>query len=160
MIEGHIEKLRAYPRPLSRRAFSAQAPEHPRDIGETRRPERRPAEQPRAENAERDGDGEFAPDAGKSRDRQRQYAADDLDRARQHSRIGRTKHLQQRIEQDNGDDAGDQSRHELNIGGSAAKSMSDLAAQKRANRKAPGRQPCEFVIAGSTAAKGPWSAQM
>ena len=27
--------------------------------------------------------------------------------------------------------------------------MSDLAAQKRANRKAPGRQPCEFVIAGS-----------
>ena len=86
-------------------------------------PERRPAEQPRAEDAKRDRDGKLAPEAGEGRDRKRHDAAADLDGARQHGGIGRAKHLQQRIEQDNGDDAGDQGCHVFNIVRSAAKSM-------------------------------------
>ena len=52
-----------------------------------------------------------------------------LMRARQHDRIGRAKHLQQRIEQDNGDDAGDQGGHGCNIVASAAKSMRSAAVE-------------------------------
>ena len=71
-------------------------------------PERRPAQQPGAEDTERDRNRQFALEAGKGGDRERHDAAADLDGARQHGRIGRAKHLQQRIEKNNGDDAGDQ----------------------------------------------------
>ena len=50
-------------------------------------------------------------------------AAHDLDPAREHDRIGRTKHLQQQVEKDNGDDAGNQGWHGSNIATPAPKSM-------------------------------------
>ena len=55
--------------------------------------------------------------------RQRHDAADDLDRARQHRRIGGAEHLQQQIKNDNGNDAGNERRHGSIIVMSAAKSM-------------------------------------
>ncbi len=85
--------------------------------------ERRPAEQSRAEDAERDRHRQFAPQPGEGRDRQRDDAAADLEQPRKHDRIGCTKHLQQQVKQDNGDDAGNQGWHGPNIVAPAAKSM-------------------------------------
>src|SRR5437879_1449834 len=90
VIEPHVEKLRAHPRGLSWRALCACATEHRADIAEPG-PERRPAEQPRAEDAERDRHRKFALDAGKGGDRERYHTAADLDHAGQHHRVGRTK---------------------------------------------------------------------
>src|SRR5260370_16775055 len=59
VIEDHIDKLGADPRGLSRRACTS-ASEYRAEIGETRCPERRPAQQPRAEDAERHGDRKLA----------------------------------------------------------------------------------------------------
>src|ERR1700737_1965846 len=129
VIEDHIDKLRADPRCLSRRA-RASTSEYRADIGETRCPERRPAQQPRTEDAERDGYRKLALGAGEGGDRERHNAAADLDRAGKHDRIGRTKHLQQRVKKNDGDDAGDQGRHVPNIGSSAAKSMTLSHPQK------------------------------
>ena len=61
------------------RALRAAA-EHPADIAEAGCPERRPAKQAGAEDAERDRDRQFALEAGKGRDRERHNAAADLDR--------------------------------------------------------------------------------
>src|ERR1035437_2075363 len=137
VIERHVEKLRADLRRLSRRALRASASEHPSDIAEARCAERRPAEQPRAKDAERDCDRELTLDAGKGGNRERHHAAADLDGARKHDRIGRTKHLQQRIEKNNGDDAGDQGRHEFNIVRSGTKSMLVLPAKSLVKQEAP-----------------------
>src|SRR6476660_5134128 len=53
MIERHIEELRPDPRSLSRRALRTCAAKQPADIAEATWAEWRPAEQARAENAER-----------------------------------------------------------------------------------------------------------
>src|SRR5258706_6755411 len=145
VIEGHVEKLRADPRPLSRRALCAKAPEHRADISESRRAERRPAQQPRAEEAERDCHRELTLDAGKGGGRKRDNAAADLDRACKHNRVGCTKHLQQRVKNNNGDDAGDQGSHEFYIVGSAVKSMPVPLPKGGGERKAPWRQPHQLT---------------
>jgi hypothetical protein len=103
MVEAHVEEVRAHPRALSRRAL---ATEQAADGRKARGAERRPAKQAGAENAEWNGNRELAPHARIRGHRQRHDAADDLDRARQHRRISGAEHLQQQIEQDNGDDAG------------------------------------------------------
>src|SRR4029079_1389358 len=121
VIEAHVEKLRAHTRSLPRRTLPA-APEEPPDA-EATWPERRPAEQAGAEDAERNSYRKFAAQAGKGRDRQRDDAAHDLDAARVHDGIGCTKHLQQQVKQDNGDDAGNQGWHDFNIVASAPKSI-------------------------------------
>ena len=121
VIERHVEELRAHPRTLSRRALPAA--KERAEIGKTHRLRRRPAEQPRAEQAERDSHHQFAAKTGIGRHRKRQDAAAQPDRTREHGRIGRTKHLQQEIKNDNGDDAGNQCRHGDNIIASAPKSM-------------------------------------
>src|SRR5262249_2797300 len=105
------------------RALRAVASEYSADIAEARRLERRPAKQPRAENAERDRDRKLALQADKSGDRQRDDAADDLDGARERERIGRAKHLQHQIKNENGDSARNQSWHSSNIVALAAKIM-------------------------------------
>src|SRR6478609_10300692 len=128
MIEIHLEKLRSHARGLAPRAL--RAAEYPSYI-EATRPERRPAKQPCSENAERDRHREFAPQPGEGRDRQRHDAAHDLDRAREHDGIGRTKHLQQQIENDNGDDAGNQGWHGSSITASAPKSMCPARSQSK-----------------------------
>ena len=147
MIEAHVEKLRAHARSLSRRALRAAA-EDPPDTAEATRPERRPAEQAGAEDAERNSYRKFAAQAGKGRDRQRNDAAHDLDAAREHDRIGCTKHLQQQVEQDNGDDAGNQGWHGFNIVTSAPKSIAGHPWQTglRSFHLAdqPGRAACGF----------------
>src|SRR3954451_25212996 len=103
VIERHVEKSRADPRTLPRRTPRASAPEHRSDISEAGCTERRPTEQPRAEKADRDGDCKSSLEAGKGGDRERHYSAADLDAARKHDRIGRAKHLQHRIQENNGD---------------------------------------------------------
>src|SRR5436309_12351302 len=123
MIEQHIEKLRSDPRRLSRRALRTCAAEQPADIAEPTCSERRPAKQPRAEDAERDCYRKLALDAGKGCDRKRHNAPANLDRARKHNRVGCAKHLQQRVKKDDSNDAGDQCGHLSNIVASAAKSM-------------------------------------
>ena len=75
------------------------------------------------QDAERNSYRKFAAQAGKGRDRQRNDAAHDLDPAREHDGIGCTKHLQQQVKQDNGDDAGNQGWHGVNIVASAPKSI-------------------------------------
>src|SRR5436309_10670958 len=137
MIEQHIEKLRSDPRRLSRRALRTCAAEQPADIAEPTCSERRPAKQPRAEDAERDCYRKLALDAGKGCDRKRHNAAANLDRARKHNRVRCAKHLQQRVKKDNSNDAGDQCGHLSNIVASAAKSMM--------KRKAPWRWPDQFI---------------
>src|ERR1700686_1524489 len=136
VIENHIENLRADPRPLSRRALRTCAPKQAADIAESGCPERRPAEQPRAEDAERDCYRKLALDAGKGRTRKRHDAAANLDRAREHNRVGCAKHLQQRVKKNNSDDAGDQCGHSSNIVTSGAKSMAILPAQGTVKRTA------------------------
>src|SRR6202035_4149851 len=132
MIERHVEELGADARGLPGRTLSTA--EQPADTREARRSERRPAQQTRAKDAERDGDGEFAPKAGKGGDRERHHTAADLDHAGKHNRIGCTKHLQQGIENDYGEDTGNQGRHGLNIVRSAG-----LA--KRHRRMRDGKRP-------------------
>src|SRR2546430_8619964 len=100
MIEHHIEKLRPDPGRLSRRAPRTCAAKQPGDIAEPTWPEWRPAEQPRAEDAERDCHRELALDAGKGCDRKRHNAAANLDRARKHHGVGCAKHLQQRVKKE------------------------------------------------------------
>src|SRR5258707_4390733 len=117
-----MKKLGAKTRVLSRRA-RVGAPKHPADVTEPGCPERRPAKQRRAEDAERDCHRKLTLGAGEGRDRKRHDAAADLDRAREHNRVGRAKHLQQRVKKDNSDDAGDQCGHLTNIMASGSKSM-------------------------------------
>src|SRR5438270_4210721 len=81
VIERHLQKLRADLRGLPRRAFAAGA-EQSADISKTRGPEWRPAEQPRAENAERDRHRQFTLDAGEGGHCEGHHTAADLDRAR------------------------------------------------------------------------------
>src|SRR3954447_3795982 len=100
VIERHVEKLRADLRGLSRGAFGAGS-EQAAELAETRCAERRPAEQTRAEDAERDRYRQVTLDTRKRGHGERYHAAADLDRAREHNRIRRTKHLQQEVEQDN-----------------------------------------------------------
>src|SRR5665213_735438 len=147
VIERHVQILRPDTRGLSRRALRTESRKHPAKVGETCRPERRPSEQTGAEDAERDGDSEFTLDPGEGRDRERHDTADDLDRARQHDRIGRTEHLQQRVEDDNGDDAGDQGWHAFYIVAMASKSILVLATQSSGSRdKARGIGGLEFLL--------------
>src|SRR5260370_20506233 len=80
VIEAHVEILRAHARGLPRRTLGAAA-KNAADIAKSRCPERRPAEQPRAEDAERNRHRQFAFQAGKGGHRQRDNAAADLDDA-------------------------------------------------------------------------------
>src|SRR5436305_8571272 len=82
VIERHVEKSRADPRTLPRRTPRASASEHRPDVSEARCAERRPTEQPRAENADRDGDCKFSLEAVKGGNRERHHSAADLDGAR------------------------------------------------------------------------------
>src|ERR1700676_2579457 len=129
MIQNHMKKGRGAPRGVPRRGLRAGAPKPPADIAESGYAERRPAEQARPEDAERNCYRKLALDAGKGRDRKRYDTAANLDRAREHDRVGRAKHLQQRVKNNNSDDAGDQCRHSFNIVASTAKSMAVLPAQ-------------------------------
>src|SRR5215212_2353075 len=122
VIERHVEKLRPDPRVLPWRTFRASASEQSADIAETGCAEWRPAEQPSTENANRNCDGKFPFEAGKGGDRKRHDPSAHLDAARKHDRISRTKHLQQRIQKNDGYDAGDEGKHRFNIVASAGKS--------------------------------------
>ena len=99
------------------------------------------------EDAERNSYRKFAAQAGKGRDRERNDTAHDLDAAREHDRIGCTKHLQQQVEQDNGDDAGNQGRHGFNIVTSASKSIAgrcETGLRSFHLADQPGRGACGF----------------
>src|SRR6476659_590403 len=96
MIERHIEELRPDPRSLSRRALRTCAAKQPADIAEATWAEWRPAEQARAENAERDCHREFALDAGKGRERKSHNAAANLDWPRETSAAARKAGQQRR----------------------------------------------------------------
>src|SRR4051812_50074847 len=130
MIEAHVEILRAHARGLSRRTLRSAA-EDRADIAEPRHSDRRPAEQSRAKNAKGDRHRQLPSETGKGRNSQRDNAADELDHARKHDGIGRTKHLQQRIKNDNSDDAGNQSWHRSNIIALAAKCMAAVSSPRR-----------------------------
>ena len=80
-------------------------------------------------NSERNCDGELAPHAGEGRRRQADNAANDLQRAGEHGRVGGAKHLQQQIEKNDGNSARDQSRHGCNIGRLTSKSR--ITSKKR-----------------------------
>src|SRR5256885_14466649 len=88
VIERHVEKSRADPRTLPRRTPRASASEHRADISKAGCAERRPTEQPRAENPDRDGDCKFSLEAGKGGNGERYHPAANLDAARKHDRIG------------------------------------------------------------------------
>jgi len=66
------------------------------------------SQQSGAEDAERNRHRKFTLDTGERGDRKRHNTAADLDCAGKHNRIGRPKHLQQRVKKDNGDDASNQ----------------------------------------------------
>src|SRR6185312_14005237 len=116
MVKHHLDELRADPRRLSGRATGIEAGEYAAD-----RAERRPAKQSGTENAERNRDRELTPQADEGSDRERNHTADDLEGAREHRGIGGAEHLQEQVENDDGNGARDQS-HAANINGLSSKS--------------------------------------
>src|SRR5437868_14751956 len=89
MVEDHVEELRSHPRRLTRRLLGSRK--------ETRRPEWRPAEQPCAEDSERDRHCKLAANTDKGSDAKRGNPATDLDPARDHGRARLAQQLQHKV---------------------------------------------------------------